>query len=268
MIEFLAAITREAGERVLMESRKIKAKKEGGGNWVSQADLASEIFLKKTIHQAYSLHKILTDPGYKIYAEETNNEIINPEKERHLWVIDPLDGTTNFIFDLPLFVVSVAYVEKGVVRSGAIYDPFRRELFWASKGKGAFLNNKRILVKKSKNFSGALIDIGSPYKWENFKKTYPLGMVFHQQGARIVNLGTSSLASVYVACGRLSLFLEAGLKPWDLAAAKIIVEEAGGVMDFFSKSSNLFNIDKVIVGNKQLVRKAKKLIATDEKSVS
>lgn len=261
MIDFLVAITREAGERVLIESRRIRGHKEGGGNWVTQADLASEEYLVRAIHQAYSLHKILTDPGYKVLTEESNVQILHPVQEPHLWVIDPLDGTTNFAFQLPMLAVSVAYIEKGVTQCGAIYDPYRRELFWATRGGGAFLNNEPIHVRRAKTFTGSLVNVGSPYKAENFIKTYPMGQVFHQKGARIVNLGTAALECAYVACGRLSLFYETGLKPWDIAAGKLIVEEAEGTLDFIRRDAHTFQFYIVVAGNSALVRKAKRLIS-------
>lgn len=260
MIDFLVAITREAGERVLRESRRIRGKKAGGGNWVTEADLVSESYLTSAIHQAYSLHKILTDPGYKVLTEETNTDIIDPTREDHLWVIDPLDGTTNFAYQLPLCAVSVAYLERGVILYGAVYDPFRHELFWAERGKGAFLNGDRIHVRQAPTFTGALVDVGSPYLPENFQRTYPTGNLFHKAGARIVNLGTAALECAYVACGRLSLFYETGLKPWDIVAGKLIVEEAGGVMRGITKKLSLFVPQGVVVGNNQLVTLAKTLI--------
>ncbi len=260
MIDFLIAITREAGERILTVSHQIRGKKEDAGNWVTEADLISEQYLTNAIHQAYSLHKVLLDPGYKVLSEETNNDLKNPEKEKHLWIIDPLDGTTNFRFQLPLFVISVAYAEKGEIKCGAVYDPFRKELFWAEKGKGAFLNSESISVRKTKSFFNTLINIGSPYTKENFDKTYPLAKIFHDKGARIVNLGTASLECSYVACGRLSLFYECGLKPWDIAAGKLIVEEAGGIVKSSTSNFTVFQFSDIIAGNTYLVNRTKHLI--------
>lgn len=259
MIDFLIAITREAGERILYETRRIKGKKEGGGNWITEADLASEKYLKNAIHQAYNIHTILTDPGYAVLSEETNNILKYPEKERHLWVIDPLDGTTNFAYELPLITVSVAYIENGITQCGAVYDPFRKELFWAQRNKGAFLNSHKMRVRNAKNFSGALINIGSPYTHENFMKTYPLAKILHAQGARIVNLGTAALELSYVACGRLSLYFEAGLKPWDVAAGKLIVEEAGGYVESLNSDFSPFSFDNIIASNCSLINRVKKV---------
>lgn len=259
MIDFLVAIIREAGERVLRESRRIRGKKAGSGNWVTQADLVSESYLTSAIHQAYSLHKILTDPGYKVLTEETNTDIVDPTREDHLWVIDPLDGTTNFAYEVPLCTVSAAYVERGVVQCGAIYDPFQRDLFWAEKGKGAYLNGETIHVRRTTTFEGALVNIGSPYLSGHFRQTYPLGDLLHKHGARIVNLGSAALECAYVASGRLSLYYEVGLKPWDVTAGALLIEEAGGKVVSEGKTFNPFHFERFLAGNPILVKKAQTL---------
>ncbi len=252
MIDFLVAITREAGERVLRESRRIRGKKAGSGNWVTEADLASEQYLIASIRKAYPSHCIL--------AEETYSDIAHPEQEEYLWVVDPLDGTTNFSCRVPFFAVSVVYVRRGVIQCGAVYDPSRNELFWAGKEKGAYLNDKKIHVGQVISLSGALVDVGSPYKKENFERTYPLGTVFHGMGARTVNFGSAALECAYVACGRLSLYYEVGLKPWDIAAGSLLIEEAGGEVVSETKTFNPFHFESFLAGNPILVKRARRLI--------
>lgn len=251
MIDFLVAITREAGERVLRQSRRIRGKKAGSGNWVTEADLASEQYLIGSIRKAYPSHCIL--------AEETHSDIAHPEQEDYLWVIDPLDGTTNYSYGLPFFAVSVAYVRHGIVQYGVVYDPSRRELFWAEKGKGAYLDNKKIHVGQETLLSGALVDVGSPYKKENFEKTYPLGSQFHRAGSRTVNFGSASLECAYIACGRLSLYYEVGLKPWDVAAGALLIEEAGGKVVSEGNRFNPFHFERFLAGNPTLVKKVQAL---------
>lgn len=248
MIDFLVAITREAGERVLRESRRIRGKKAGSGNWVTEADVASERCLIDAIHTKYPSHRIL--------AEETQPDVSHPEQEGCLWVIDPLDGTTNFKYHVPFFAVSVAFVEHGVVRCGAIYDPSRDELFWAERGKGAYFGREKIFVDQTNAFSGTLVDVGSPYARENFEKTYPLGVAFHAQEARVVNFGSAALECAYVACGRLSLYYEVGLKPWDVAAGALLIEEAGGKVVSEGNRFNPFHFERFLAGNPTLVKKA------------
>lgn len=254
MIDFLVAITREAGERVLRESRRIRGKKSGSGNWVTEADVASERCLIDAIHTKYPSHRIL--------AEETQSDVPHPEQEGCLWVIDPLDGTTNFKYCVPFFAVSVAFVEHGVVRYGAIYDPSRDELFWAERGKGAYHNGESIHVRRTATFEGALVNIGSPYLSGHFRQTYPLGDLLHNHGARIVNLGSAALECAYVACGRLSLYYEVGLKPWDVVAGALIIEEAGGKVVSEGNRFNPFHFERFLAGNPTLVKKAQSMLKT------
>ena len=176
-------------------------------------------------------------------------------------MIDPLYGTTNFSYGLPFFAVSVAYARRGIVQYGAVYDPSRRELFWAEKGKGAYLDNKKIHVHQRVSLSGALIDVGSPYKKGNFERTYPLVSKFHQAGSRTVNFGSASLECAYIACGRLSLYYEVGLKPWDVAAGALLIEEAGGKVVSEGKSFNPFHFERFFAGNPMLVKKAQTLMS-------
>lgn len=252
MIDFLVTITREAGERVLGESRRIRGKKAGSGNWVTEADVVSERYIVDAIHKQYPSHRIL--------AEETQSDVPHPEQENCLWVIDPLDGTTNFKYHVPFFAVSVAFVARGVVRCGAIYDPSRDELFWAERGKGAYHNGEPIHVRRTATLEGALVNIGSPYLSGHFHQTYPLGDLLHNHGARIVNLGSAALECAYVACGRLSLYYEVGLKPWDVVAGALLIEEAGGKVVSEGNTFNPFHFERFLAGNPTLVKKAQTFI--------
>jgi myo-inositol-1(or 4)-monophosphatase len=248
-ILFLKQIAFNAGKKILETKFTIVDKKNGGGNWVTQADLVSEQYILKNIKKYF--------PNDKILSEETKREIKNPESEESLWVVDPLDGTTNATFNIPFFVVSIAYIEKGKVIAGVIYDPNREELFYAEKEKGAFLNNKPITVQKIKSFENALVNVGSPYSQSNFTKTYPFGEVVHQYGGRVVNFSSAALELAYVSCGRLSMYFEIGLKPWDVAAGSLLIEEAGGVIESLNNSFSIFNPAEVFAGNKEIVKEAK-----------
>lgn len=249
---FIKEIAIGAGKIILRTQPTIRGKKEGGGNWVTEADLVSEQYVLSQINEKFPSHVIL--------SEETNSSILNPELEENLWVVDPLDGTTNAKFGLPFFAVSIAYCQRGIVTAGAIYDLNRDELFWAEKGKGAFLHDKKIVVQELKDFHGALVDVGSPYSESDFQKTYPFGAIIHQNGGRVVNFGSGALECAYVASGRLSLYFEAGLKPWDIAAGSLLIEEAGGMMASLVESFSIFHQTEVLVGSKEIVSKAKELL--------
>lgn len=184
----------------------------------------------------------------------------DPQAEENLWVIDPLDGTTNVKFGIPFFAVSIAYVERGIVSMGAIYDPSRDELFYAEAGKGAFLNGQEIKTQDVVDFRSALVNVGSPYSEIDFQKTNPFAAMVHQQGGRVVNFGSGALECAYVACGRLSMYYEAGLKPWDIAAGYVLVKEAGATMNSLGNSFSIFQQPEVLVGNKEIVSKALKLL--------
>lgn len=255
MIDFIRSTTQEAGSIVIKSSRSVVREKERGGNVVLRADLESEKYILNSIHNTY--------PNHVILSEETYSQLQNPEQQEHLWIIDPLDGTTNASYNIPFYAVSVAYVQQGVVKAGGIFDPNRHEFFWAEKGSGAFCNGERIKVVDKKELNGLIVNIGSPYGEENFQLTYPLGQNFHQQGIRIVNFGSSVLECAWVACGRLGAYLEAGLKPWDIAAANLILSEAGGIMiDPYKKEKpfSIFNQQAILVGNTFITNQLEKQI--------
>lgn len=255
MIDFIQKVATEAGNIILRSSRAILREKEGGGNFVLNADLRSEEYLFDSIQRAF--------PGHIILSEETRSQILHPEQQECLWIIDPLDGTTNAKSGIPFFAVSVAYAEKGIVLAGGILDPNRQEFFGAEKGKEAFCNGKKIKFAETENLKNLIINIGSPYSEENFSLTYPLAKEFHQQGARIINFGSAALECAWVACGRIGAYLEAGLKPWDIAAAQLILSEAGGVMIDPYKSEKKFSIfdqKAILVGNRSIVNQLRKII--------
>jgi len=255
MIDFIEKTIKRAGEILLQSSRNVIKEKGGGGNVVLRADLDTEKFIIKAIQKTFPQHAIL--------SEETHDQIVNPEKKEHLWIVDPLDGTTNAKYHIPFFAISIAYVEEGVVKAGGIFDTNRNEFFSAEKGKGAFCNKKRITVSDKKDLQGLIVNVGSPYNDVNFNLTYPLGQNFHQHGTRIVNFGSAVLECAWVSCGRLGAYLEAGLKLWDIAAANLILSEAGGVMiDPYNseKPFSIFTQKTILVGNIFIVEQLKKLI--------
>jgi myo-inositol-1(or 4)-monophosphatase len=223
-LTFAISLAQKAGRLLLHSDRGIKTVKGSAGNFATVADLASERFLISAITKKFPSHKIL--------SEETKSELDNPHLASSLWIIDPIDGTSNFFYGIPFFCVSIAYAEFGEVKIGVVCDPVREEVFYAKIGSGAYLDGEKISVQDKKDFSGTLVNIGSPYKFSDFEKGKPLMDKFYRKGARVRNFGAAALEAVYVAAGRLAFYGEWGQKAWDVAAAKLIVEEAGGTVKY------------------------------------
>lgn len=218
---------------------------------VTQADRNSQKAIIKTIKSIFPEHGILAE-------EDGINEI---EKE-YCWIIDPLDGTVNFVHGMPMFCVSIALKYKNNMISGVIHSPITKEVFIAEKNKGAFLNGKKITVSKIKNMNSALAVTGFPYYiredskrvMTNFKE-----IMMHAQGIR--RLGSAALDLAYTACGRFEFFWEEGLKPWDIAAGGLIVEEAGGIVsDYDSSKDYIFKNTMLASNNKTIHKKALDII--------
>jgi len=244
---FVEQVTTNAGRILLKSSAHITQKKAGEGNWVTEADLASEKYIIKSILDAYSLHTIL--------SEEKAPTIKRPESIPHLWIIDPLDGTTNYTYGIPLFCVSVAYMEYGKVMAGAVYDPVRNELYSAYRGHGCYLNGNKISIRDQASLKNAQVITSSPYAHNNYLRVNRRTIRAHKNGSRINLVNTAVLGSAWIAAGRGSLYYEYGLKPWDVAAASLLVEEAGGVARTIEKRGlNIFAFSSYIVGGRKIVR--------------
>lgn len=209
--------------------------KQGRNNLVTEYDYASE---KAIINHIKSIY-----PNHKFLAEESGSTGSKNDDEV-IWVIDPLDGTVNFAHSIPIFSVSIAALYRGELLCGVIYQPLLDELFYAGKGKGAFLNGRQIAVSPSDDIHTSLLVTGFPYNVD--KNPYNCVDTFVKivlKGIPIRRLGSAALDLAYVACGRFDGFWEADLHPWDLAAGVIIVEEAGGkVTKYDGKAFNIYDI--------------------------
>jgi myo-inositol-1(or 4)-monophosphatase len=235
---------KEAGRFLKLNLGKVKnieSKKEEI-NLVTEIDKGSE---KKIIDFLKSRF-----PNHSILAEESGETNLGSDFK---WIIDPLDGTTNYTHSFPVFCVSIALEFKGEVILGVVYDPNLDELFYAEKGKGAFLNGKRISVSKTDKLIKSMLATGFPYNVkENPDNCIEHFVNFLMEAQAIRRLGSAALDLVYVACGRLDGFWEVNLNPWDTAAGKIIVEEAGGkVTDFYGNDFNIYT--KGIVASNGLI---------------
>ncbi len=221
MLNFAIETAREAGQ-ILLEKfdRGIKVFKKGDIDLVTEADLASEALIIERIKSYYPKHSIL--------AEESGNAVIIGGENKWKWIIDPLDGTTNYAHGYPCFCVTIALENDGEIVVGVTFDPTRNELFAAERGRGASLNNKPIRVSETEGLNDALIVTGFPY---NFKKREDFArhltrFLLETRGVR--RDGSAAIDLAYVACGRFDGMWEEGLNPWDMAAGVLLVEEAGG----------------------------------------
>lgn len=207
-------------------------------DFVSEVDKQAEAIIIDHIRKAY--------PDHGILAEESGKH----GNDTYQWIIDPLDGTTNFLHGYPQFAVSIGLLHKGVFDQAVVYDPLRQELFTASKGGGANLNNRRIRVSKQKELEGALIGTGFPYGdmnnlehyLESFRKLCPATAGIRRAGAAALDLA-------YVACGRLDGFWEYDLKKWDIAAGALLILESGGILSDIDKSENYMSSGNIVAGN-------------------
>jgi len=183
-------------------------------------DHAAEAAIIETVRKAY--------PDHAVLAEESG---ATPGQAEYQWIIDPLDGTTNFIHGFPQYCVSIAIRHRGALAHGVIYDPTKNELFTASKGRGAFLNDRRIRVSKCARLGDALVGTGFPFREVERIELYTRQLkTMMQTAAGVRRAGAAALDLAYVACGRLDAFWEMGLSAWDMAAGALMILEAGGLV--------------------------------------
>jgi len=217
---------------------------KGAIDLVTEADLASEKLILGVLQDNLSGIKILSEESFASYGKPPTEPA---------WIIDPLDGTTNFAHNFPWFAVSIALYDKGGSQVGVIYNPIQKELFCAARGGGAWLNDRRIKVSEISSLQNALVATGFPYDIR--EKSDPIlamlkTVLTHAQGVRRPGAATLDLA--YLACGRLDAFWEVGLKPWDTAAGYLLVEEAGGMLSNFNGSPFSPFIPELLASNSLL----------------
>ncbi len=211
-------------------------------DFVTDIDKASEAAIIETLLQAY--------PDHTILAEESGQ---SGGQSEYQWIIDPLDGTHNFIHGFPYYCISIALLHKGVVTQAVIHDPNRDDIFTASKGAGAFLNNRRIRVSARANISDALLGTGFPFRKEEDLEPYL--RLFGQMTRACTALrrpGSAALNLANVAAGRLDGYFEQGLYSWDLAAGSLLVAEAGGLVADYTGETNFLKQGEIVAGNVKL----------------
>ncbi|MCK9283793.1 MAG: inositol monophosphatase [Rhodocyclaceae bacterium] len=232
---------RRAGQiinRASLDLGQIKVGVKQQSDFVTEVDRAAEAAIIEVIRDAYPTHAIL--------AEESGAS----GDSDYQWIIDPLDGTTNFIHGFPQYAVSIGLSHKGAMTQAVVYDPGRNELFTASKGGGAFLNDKRIRVSGRAKLGEALVGTGFPYRVFDHIDTYlAIFRDMAQKTAGMRRPGAASLDLAYVACGRLDGFWEFGLGPWDMAAGALLISEAGGLVGDLRGESAYMETGNMLAGN-------------------
>ncbi len=244
MLTTAVKAARRAGNIINRGARDLdllKVSSKGPKDFVSEIDHAAEAAIVDTLLGAYPDHAILAEEGT---AKGRN------EAAEHVWVIDPLDGTTNFLHGFPQYCVSIGLMPRGVVTQGVIYDPVRNDLFTASRGRGAFLNDRRIRVSKRQHLRDCLVGTGFPFRDGSYLDTY-LAMMREMvtQTAGLRRPGAAALDLAYVAAGCYDGFFEVGLNPWDVAAGSLMVLEAGGLIGDLSGEGGYLQSGQVIAAN-------------------
>ncbi|MDZ7591772.1 MAG: inositol monophosphatase family protein [Rubrivivax sp.] len=227
--------------RAALDLEVLKVGTKGPNDFVSEVDRAAENAIIEILLEAY--------PGHAILAEESGREH-GAKHSEYTWIIDPLDGTTNFLHGFPVYAVSIGLAFRGKVEQGVVYDPTRNDLFFASKGRGAFLNDRRLRVSKRTRITDALIGTGFPFrKGDNFKRYVKMFEEVMQHCAGLRRPGAAALDLCYVAAGYYDGFFETGLNPWDVAAGSLIITEAGGLIGNFTGEADYLYQREVVAGN-------------------
>lgn len=236
---------------------KLTIEKKGHNDFVSSADHAAERAIIDVIHKHY--------PDHAILAEESG---VQGESD-HVWIIDPLDGTTNYLHGLPIFAVSIGLQIKGRMEHAVVYDPMREELFTATRGEGAQLDGRKIRVSGIRDLDRSLIGTGFPYRHADQDMGPYLSMlskvITSTSGVR--RPGAAALDLCYVACGRLDAFWETGLKAWDLAAGTLIIREAGGIISALDGGEKHLESGHVLTGTPKIYQGLARLCAKDIKAI-
>ena len=253
MLNTAIKAARRAGSVINRGARNldiITVREKAANDYVSEVDRDAEKAIVDTLHRAYPDHAILAEEGGASGESE------------YQWIIDPLDGTTNFLHGFPQYAVSIALRHRGVVTQAVIYDPSRNDLFTASRGRGAFLNDTRIRVSKRLRLQSALVATGFPFRQFDHVDAY-LGMLrdMMQKTSGVRRPGAAALDLAYVACGRIDAFWELGLSPWDMAAGALLITEAGGLVGDLEGNEGYMESGNIVGANPKLFPEMLKALA-------
>ena len=234
------------------EIENLQVATKAPGDFVTSADKRTEKILINELQKAH--------PDYGIVTEESG--IINKDNNKNRWIIDPIDGTLNFLNGVPQFAISIAYEENNEILCGIILNPITNEMFCAEKGNGAYLNNSRIRVSKKKKVKDSLLVTGGPKQTSNIKKQiFSEYIEMSNKSSSVRKFGSAALDMAYVACGRFDGYWQREINLWDIAAGIVIVKEAGGFVDFFEEESKLSLKKNILATNSSIHSELKDLIS-------
>ena len=250
MVNIALRAARKAGEIIARAADRpdlIRIDEKGRNDFVTETDRAAEKEVIYHLRKAY--------PDHHIIAEESG--VLDGDNDDYEWVVDPLDGTTNFIHGIPHFAISIGCLYKGRLEHAVVLDPMRQEEFTASRGRGAYLNGKRIRISGRRSMEGALVGTGIPFNTpsiEHMEGYLECLTELASQSSGIRRLGTASLDLAYLAAGRLDSFWEMNLKPWDIAAGILLVKEAGGLVSDFQGGDNYMESGHIVCATPKLFK--------------
>jgi myo-inositol-1(or 4)-monophosphatase len=244
MLNVAIKAARAAGaiiNRGALDIESVRISQKQVNDFVTEVDHASEAAVIETLLTAY--------PGHGILAEESGNEHGAKDSD-FVWIIDPLDGTTNFIHGFPVYCVSIALAVKGKIEQAVVYDPTRNDMFTATKGRGSYLNDRRIRVSKRTHLPECLLSTGFPFRaGDNFKNYLAIMADVMPRTAGLRRPGAAALDLAYVAAGFTDGFFETGLSPWDCAAGSLLVQEAGGLVGNFTGEPDFLDQKECLAAN-------------------
>jgi myo-inositol-1(or 4)-monophosphatase len=254
MVNIAIRAARRAGELMVRQMNQLESLKvvdKGRNDFVSQVDQAAEAAIIEIIRDHY--------PDHAILAEESGAQ----GDHEYQWIVDPLDGTTNYLHGFPQFCVSIGVARKGELEHGVVYDPLRQEIFSASRGQGAQLDGRRIRVSKRTTLQGSLIATGFPYRAnvQHIDRYLEMLRAAMLETAGVRRPGSAALDLCYVAAGRVDAFFELGLSKWDIAAGALIIREAGGRISNFHGGDGYLESGNVIAGSPKVYAALSKLLA-------
>ena len=239
--------------RAALDLEVLKVGSKGPNDFVTEVDQAAEQAIIDILLEAY--------PGHGILAEESGRSQ-GAKNSEFTWIIDPLDGTTNFVHGFPVYAVSIALAHRNVVQQAVVYDPTRNDMFYASRGRGSFVNDRRLRVSRRTRLSDSLVGTGFPFrKGDNFKRYVKMFEEIMQSCAGLRRPGAAALDLCYVAAGYYDGFFETGLNPWDVAAGSLIITEAGGLIGNFTGEADYLYQREVVAGNPKVYGQLVQILA-------